>query len=194
MTEPVLDSSGQPGRWRGVAVEIFLKNEELSLVSGILFALMIGLIPAGYILGAYFVTPQDCVEQTQLVYAALFGIVVCYSAYAWIAERPKVWRAVRAELARKRLRIQKLGWSYEVDDGTQKVRFGVYSLIAVAIWILMMLSWCFWDPIVIKACAGQLHGNPDIAPVMLGTTFALVVPHQVVMWGYVVLSAGRASA
>jgi len=180
--------------WRGIAVEIFWKNQELSFVSRILFVLVVGMIPAGYILGRYSVTPQDCVERTQQVYFAMFEILVGYSVYAWAVERPKIWRAVRAELASKRLRIRKQGWSYEIGAGTRRVRFGACSLIAVVIWLLVMTGWCFWDPVVIKACAGQLYGNPGIAPIMLGTAFALVAPHQVFMWGYMVLSAGRASA
>lgn len=190
MTGPIPDSSGRHSLWRGIAVEIFWKNQELSFVSRILFVLIIGMIPAGYILGRYSVAPQDCVERTQQAYFAMFEILVGYSAYAWAVERPKIWRGVRAELASKRLRIRKQGWSYTIDDGTRCVRFGVCSLVAAAIWILVMVCWCFWDPIVIKTCAGQ----PGIAPVMLGTAFALVVPHQVFMWGYIVLSAGRTSA
>lgn len=190
MTGPILDSSGRPSLWRGIAVEIFWKNQELSFVSRILFVLIIGMIPAGYILGRYSVEPQDCVERTQQAYFAMFEILVGYSAYAWVVERPKIWRGVRAALASRRLRIRKQGWSYVIDDGTRSFRFGVYSLIAAAIWILVMVCWCFWDPIVIRICAGQT----DIAPVMLGTAFALVVPHQVFMWGYIVLSAGRTSA
>jgi len=192
VTEPGLVSDDRSRPWRGVAVEVIWN--EIPLVSRILLALTIGLIPAGYVTGAYYITPQGCVSETQQVYAAIFGILVCYSAYVWVIDRPRVWRAVRTAIASKRIQIRKAGWSYEVDQGTQNVRFGVGSLALMTIGSLMILAWCFWDPVIIRACAGQLRGGPNIALIMPGTTFLILVMHQTVFWWSMVLSAVRAPA
>jgi hypothetical protein len=190
--EPGLVGDRGADPWRGVAVEVIWTA--IPLVSRILLVLMVVLIPAGYLAGAYYVAPQSCVRETQQVYAALLMILVCHSAYVWIVDRPKVGHAVRTAIADKRLNIRRLGWLCEIEQGTQNVRFGVVSLAFVSIGTLMLLAWCFWDPIVAKACAGQLHGSPRIELVMLGTTFLLVVMHQVLFWWSVVLSARRESA
>jgi hypothetical protein len=186
-----LIGNGESGRWRGIAAEVVWK--EIPPASRILLVLMIGLIPVGYVAGAYYVTPQDCVSETQQVYAALLAILIGHSAYVWIVDRPKIGRAVYAAIASKRLNIRRIGWSYEIEQETQNVRFGVVSLAFVTIGALMLLAWCFWDPIVAKACAGQLRGSPSIELVMLGTTFLLVVMHQVLFWWSVILSTVRPS-
>jgi hypothetical protein len=166
--------------------DTFWGNPEITLASRLFQVGILILIPAGYFVGEYLVRRESCASDSKLLYAAWIAVLAAHSAYFCLFDRPKVLRAFAQMLVSKKIEIRRNRTSYGIwsDD----VQHGALSVVTLAlltlVYVIVIVFWCFWDSILERTCAGQLRGNPGVALVTLGTSFALVVMHEFLLWAY----------
>lgn len=183
------------GQRYGIFTEAFWRNGKVPWFSRCLLLAMLLLAPAGYLAGKHYVVLGDCVARSKTVYAVGLGLLVAYSIYFWVVDRPAVLRGYRGLLASYQFEIRKVGWKYELwADGEYRGynSLGLQSRYT-AIYLVILIFWCFWSSILQRACDGRLIGSPSVAIVMLGTFLALVVLHIFLLWIYATRAVWRGS-
>jgi hypothetical protein len=179
----------------GIFTEAFWRNDEVTRFSRGLLLAMLLLAPAGYLAGKYYVPLGDCVARSKTVYIVGLGLLVAYSIYFWVVDRPAVLNAYRDLLRSGHFRIQKVGWKYELWQGEHYHGYNSLGrqLRFTAIYLLVLIFWCFWTSILQRACDGRLMGSPSVAIVMLGTVFMLAIVHLFLLWIYATQTVWRGS-
>lgn len=183
------------GQRYGIVTEAFWRNGEVASLSRCLLLATFILVPAGYLAGKHYVPLGDCVVRSKTVYAVGLGLLLVYSIYFWVMDRPAVLRGYRSLLAAKQFQIRKVGWKYELwqDEHPHGYNSLGRQVLFTAVYLVVLVFWCFWSSVLQRACDGRLIGSPSVALVMLGTFFLLVLLHNFLLWTYATQAVWRSS-